>query len=167
MIPCEDSFVLEGMIVHRKDYFGCKEWSFIVRTLFGWKELWYIARTLGCIRDELSIRDGMKTYSYSLVYKGSKYQKSSLSMWEKCDKTFSGKTPLKKTWIIPYWWKVVCLLKMWQGILTKKQFEDTRIVPPGMEFLQHFNSTKRVLAMFFIIRILWINDWERARTPLM
>ena len=50
--------------------------------------------SLGGIRDELSIRDGMKTYSYSLVYKGSKYQKSSLSMWEKCDKT--GKTHLKK-----------------------------------------------------------------------
>ena len=71
------------MIIHSKDSFG-------------WKKLWYIARTLGCIRDELSIRDGMKTYSYSLVYKGSKYQKYSLSMWEKCDKTFSGKTPLKK-----------------------------------------------------------------------
>ena len=111
--------------------------------------------------------DGMKTYSYSLVYKGSKYQKSSLFKWEKCDKTFSGKTPLKKTWIIPYWWKVVCLHKMWQGILTKKQFEDTRIVPPGMEFLQHFSSTKRVLAMFFIIPILWMNDWERATTLLM
>ena len=53
--------------------------------------------SLGGIRDELSIRDGMKTYSYSLVYKGSKYQKSSLFKWEKCDKTFSGKTPLKKT----------------------------------------------------------------------
>ena len=72
------------MIIHCKDSFG-------------WKELWYIARTLGCIRDELSIRDGMKTYSYSLVYKGSKYQKSSLFKWEKCDKTFSGKTHLKKT----------------------------------------------------------------------
>ena len=36
--------------------------------------------SLGGIRDELSIRDGMKTYSYSLVYKGSKYQKSSLSV---------------------------------------------------------------------------------------
>ena len=72
------------MIIHGKDSFG-------------WKELWYIARTLGCIRDELSIRDGMKTYSYSLVYKRSKYQKYSLFKSEKFEKTFSGKTPLKET----------------------------------------------------------------------
>ena len=53
--------------------------------------------SLGGIRDELSIRDGMKTYSYSLVYKRSKYQKYSLFKSEKFEKTFSGKTPLKET----------------------------------------------------------------------
>ena len=36
----------------------------------------------------------------------------------------------------------------------------------GMEFLQHFNSKKESFP-FFIICMLWINDWERARTLLM